>query len=136
MKSKFTPLLFLFIFTFLSCDEELECLFGLRPEINENSVSAAVVNQEYFDRITAEVDNAVNDDSFDYFFTITGDIPEGIDVLFFPRSIDFIGVPEEAGTFNFTVFLAVEKIEDGRLDSSPTCTDSVSTDFTLVVADE
>ena len=136
MKSKITFLLPLIVFTFLSCDEELECLFGLKPEINTKTISSAIVNQEYFDRITAEVDNAVNDDSFDYFFTITGDIPEGIDVIFFPRSIEFRGAPEETGSFDFTVFLAVEKIEDGRLDSSPTCVDSVSTDFTLFVADQ
>ena len=136
MKSKFTFLLPLIAFTLLSCDEELECLFGLEPEINEKSISSAVVNQQYFDRITAEVDNAVNDDSFDYFFTITGDIPEGIDVISFPRSIEFIGVPEETGFFDFTVFLAVEKIKNGRLDSSPTCEDTARTDFTLFVAEE
>ncbi|WP_296344801.1 hypothetical protein [Winogradskyella sp.] len=42
-------------------------------------------------------------------------------------------MPEELGAFEFTVFLYVERFEDGFYDSSPTCKDEVSQDFTLFV---
>ncbi|RZN80647.1 MAG: hypothetical protein EVB11_11360 [Winogradskyella sp.] len=133
MKSKST---FLFLCSFLmllSCDEALECLFGVNPEINETSISSATMGENYFQRITAEVDNDANDNSYDYFFDIIGDFPVGVDAVFFARSIEIIGVPEETGAFDFTVYLYVERFEDGYYDSSPTCNDSVSRDFTLFV---
>ncbi|TCK68969.1 hypothetical protein DFQ05_0480 [Winogradskyella wandonensis] len=133
MKSKTTFLLLFSFFTLMSCHEELECLFGLEPEINETSIASATLNEPYYQRITAEVDNAVNDNSFDYFFEVIGDFPQGIDVVFLSRSLEILGVPEEAGVFEFTVFLSVERFEDGVYDSSPTCSDYARTDFTLVV---
>lgn len=136
MKSKSTFLLLFAFLMLLSCDEALECVFGLEPEINETTIASATLNENYFQRITAEVDNAANDNSFDYFFDIIGDLPIGIDVVFFPRRIELIGVPEEAGAFEFTVFLAVERFENGFLDTSPTCSDDVRTDFTLFVNEQ
>lgn len=136
MKSKFTFLLLITSLTLSSCDEALECVFGLEPEINETSISSATLNQPYRERITAEVDNAANDNSFDYFFDVIGELPIGVDIVFFARRIELIGIPEEAGAFDFTVYLSVERFEDGFLDTSPTCSDDVSRDFTLFVNEE
>ncbi|WP_299114357.1 hypothetical protein [uncultured Winogradskyella sp.] len=133
MKSKTTFILLFSFLALLSCDEALECLFGVNPEINETSISSATLDENYFQRITAEVDNAANDNSYDYFFDIIGDLPLGVDAVFFARSIELIGVPEETGAFEFTVFLSVERFEDGYYDSSPTCNDSARRDFTLFV---
>lgn len=138
MKSKYTILLLLFFVSFYSCDNALECAFGVEPEINENSVAPAQLGENYFQLITAEVDNAANDDAFDYFFRIEGDIPNGIDILFFPREIEFSGVPTETGRFNFRIFLSVERFDfnTGLYERSPTCSDEVSKNFTLDVFEE
>lgn len=117
----------------VSCEDALECLFGIRPEINETAITTAFLDEPYEQRITAEVDNDPNDNAYDYFFEVYGDLPAGIDLLFFAREIRIVGTPEEAGNFDFTVFLWVERFEDGFYDTSPTCGDEVSRDFTLVV---
>ncbi|ARV08838.1 hypothetical protein BTO05_03980 [Winogradskyella sp. PC-19] len=135
MKSKLYLPLLLSFFVLTSCEEFLECAFDIDPEINENTIASATLGEEYFQIITAEVDNAANDNAFDYFFEIYGDIPEGIDIIYFARRIEFIGRPLETGTFNFRVYLYVESFRDGYFDSSPTCSDDVSKDFSLVVVE-
>ncbi len=126
------PFIFLFMSLF-SCEDALECALGRRPEINEKIISTAVVGEPYLQRITAEVNNEPNDNAYDYFFEVYGDLPEGIDILFFARELRIVGTPEEAGDFTFTVYLWVERFEDGFYDTSPTCGDEVSKDFTLIV---
>ncbi|MFD1064271.1 hypothetical protein ACFQ1Q_13530 [Winogradskyella litorisediminis] len=135
MKSNYIKLVLLLLITVFSCDNALECAFGIDPEINENSVANAQLDQEYFQLITAEVDNAANDNAYDYFFRIEGDIPAGIDIFFYPREIEFSGRPIETGRFNFRVFLSVERFdfETGFYDRSPTCSNEVSKNFTIEV---
>jgi hypothetical protein len=119
--------------TFLSCDEVFECVLGLEPEINETNIEQGFVDEPYFDTISAEIKNEPFDNAYDYYFEVVGDLPEGIDVLFFYRRIELSGIPLEAGRFNFTVYLTVETMEDGFIDTSPTCKDEVSRNFTLQV---
>ncbi|WP_295833343.1 hypothetical protein [uncultured Winogradskyella sp.] len=135
MKSNYIKLLLLLFISFYSCDNALECAFGIEPEINENSVAPALLDQNYFQLITAEVDNAANDNAYDYFFRIEGDIPDGIDIFFFPREIEFSGVPSETGRFNFRIFLSVERFDfdTGLYDRSPTCSNEISKNFALEV---
>ncbi|SHH45379.1 hypothetical protein [Winogradskyella jejuensis] len=135
MKSKTITLFLVSFFALSSCEEALECAFGLDPEINENSVAPAQLDQEYFQIITGEVDNDPNDNAYDYFFEIYGDLPPGIDVLFFARRIELVGRPQEVGTFNFRVYLYVESFDNGFFDASPTCSDEVSKNFSLVVTE-
>lgn len=128
--------LFSLLFVFLvlvSCEDALECALGIRPEINETAITTAFVDEVYEQRITAEVNNTANDNAYNYFFEVYGDLPAGIDVLFLAREIRIVGTPLEAGNFDFTVFLWVERFENGFYDTSPTCGDEVSTNFTLVV---
>jgi len=98
-------------------------------------VAQARLDQNYFQLITAEVDNAANDNAYDYFFRIEGDIPDGIDIFFFPREIEFSGVPSETGRFNFRIFLSVERFDfdTGLYDRSPTCSNEISKNFALEV---
>jgi len=129
-RTYFLTILFL---SLLSCDEVFECMLGLEPEINEPSVDQAFIGEPYFDTISAEVKNEPFDNAYDYYFDVVGELPEGIDILFFYRRIELTGTPTEAGRFNFTVYLTVESFDDGFVDTSPTCKDEVSRDFTLLV---
>lgn len=135
MKSKNYLFIFLSFFLFTSCDDALECAFGVNPEINENSIEPAVLDQDYFALITAEVDNAANDNAFDYFFAIEGDLPQGINVFFNFRQIEIYGRPQETGRFNFRVYLSVGRFDPdtGFYDNDPTCNSEVSKGFTLEV---
>lgn len=135
MKSNQITLVFLLFISLVSCDNALECAFGLEPEINEDILDSARLDQNYFDLITAEIDNAANDNDYDYFFRVEGDIPPGIDIIFFPREIEFSGVPTQTGRFNFRVYLSVDRFDfdTNSYDRSPTCSDEISKNFFIDV---
>ncbi|MEM1002032.1 MAG: hypothetical protein AAGH46_05235 [Bacteroidota bacterium] len=129
-------LLSLFFFSLFSCEEVFECILGLEPQINETSIEQATIDEPYFDVITAEVKNDAFDDGYDYFFEVVGNLPEGIELIYFYRRIELVGTPVESGRFNFTVYLYVESFDDGFVDPSPTCNDEVSKTFTLLVNEQ
>ena len=135
MTSKNYLFIFLSFFLLTSCDDALECVFGINPEIKQNSVPVAILDENYFAAISAEVDNQPNDNAYDYFFRIEGDLPAGIDVFFNFRQVEFFGRPQETGRFNFRVFLSVERFnpDTGFYERDPTCVDEVSKRFTLEV---
>ena len=137
MASKHYLSLFVLFFLFLSCDDALECAFGVNPEINENFIPTASLDEDYFTLITAEVDNAANDNAYDYFFDVVGDLPDGINLYFEYRRIEIYGRPQETGRFNFRVFLSVGLFDPntGFYDDDPTCSSEVNKGFTLEVVE-
>lgn len=63
MKLKYIfPLLFSFLVLY-SCEELFECILGLEPEINESRVEPAKLGEPYLAKITAEINNEVNDNA-------------------------------------------------------------------------
>lgn len=128
-----TGILTLFVLTLYGCDEVYECVFNINPEIHQKQLLIGVVGERYRDRITAEVRNDVNDNSYDYFFDVIGELPPGISVEFNRRSVDIFGVPEETGNFRFQVELFVERYDYDGFDGSPTCSESTVREFTIQV---
>ncbi len=124
-----------FALVFSSCDEVYECVFNINPEIHQRQLLVGVVGERYEDRITAEVRNDVNDNAYDYFFDIIGELPPGIFVDFNRRSVEIFGIPEEAGNYRFQVELFVERFDYDGFDGSPTCSESTIREFTLQVLD-
>jgi len=136
MKIKQLPFIVFSIFFLLSCEDAFECLIGRNPEINEAVVADAQLGQEYFQRITAEIDNEVNDDDYFYYFEVFGELPIGIDIIYFRREIQLVGVPEESGQFNFSVYLTIDGSDDGfNYDPDPTCANGTSRAYTLLVTE-
>lgn len=123
MKSLYKlPVLFIFLLCF-SCDEVLECVFNIEPDVHAKTMDLGFVGDAYYDVITADVKNASNDDSYDYYFMVIGDIPPGIYYDIRRRKIEFFGVPEVEGTYHFEVRLEVEYFDYDDYDHSPTCSD-------------
>ena len=122
-------------FIFFGCDEIIECVFNINPEINDKQLVIGVVGERYRDRITAQINNEVNDNDYDYFFDVFGELPPGIFVDFNRRSIDIFGIPEESGVYRFQVELFVERFDINGLDGSPTCSESTVREFTIQVLD-
>jgi len=120
--------------TVCSCDEIYECLFDINPEIHKKQLSVATLGESYFERITAEINNEVNDDDYLYYFEVVGELPLGIYFERNRRSISFYGTPEVLGTYRFRVELFVDYSYDyDSFDNSPTCEESTSERFTIIV---
>lgn len=128
-------LLFSLILLNMGCDEVLECVFNIEPEIHDRPLELGILGERYRDRITAEISNEVNDDDYIYTFTVFGDIPPGIGFDIERRSIVFFGVPEEVGTYRFEVELSVESYDLEGYDGSPTCSDQTVREFRIQVVD-
>ena len=124
-----------FAFLLSGCDEILECVFNINPEINQKQLVIGVVGERYRDRITAQINNEVNDNDYDYFFDVIGELPPGIFVEFNRRSVDIFGTPEESGVYRFQVELFVERFDINGFDGSPTCSESTIREFDLQVLD-
>lgn len=97
---------------FLSCqvaeDLNLLCVGNIKPELPDHQFKEGWVNHYYNDVIKASVDNEPNDDYYDYFFSVEGRIPEGIEIKIEGRTVWFEGIPTQSGRFKFTVFLEIE----------------------------
>ncbi|MFY0714233.1 hypothetical protein J1D01_11180 [Seonamhaeicola sp. NFXS20] len=134
-----TFLLSLFLFT--SCADILECIINVRPELADKSLEHAHVDQHYFETISAEVKNEPHDNGYDYYFTVSGDIPEGIEIFYDYREVILEGKPKESGSFTIRVSLYVEAVNECYYDEfeerekchDPLCSNNTSRVYTLVV---
>ncbi|TXN35483.1 hypothetical protein FVB32_12955 [Flagellimonas hymeniacidonis] len=120
---------------FGGCDEIFECIFNINPEIHNKQLLIGFVGERYSDIVTAEISNEVNDNDYDYFFDVIGELPPGIFYDFNRRSVEFFGTPEETGTYRFTVELFVEGYDYDGYDRSPTCSESTVREFTIQVVE-
>ena len=138
---KFLSLFFMLtILSFISCQDILECIINRHPELPNKTLELAQVNQFYTESIQAEIKNEPMDDSYEYYFTIDGNLPRGIDSYIDYRTIVFEGVPLVAGTYKFTLRLSVEQgynyseeCENNFNDCDGLCSESTSQVYTIIV---
>lgn len=123
------------LFLFSGCDEVYECIFNIEPEIHDRPLEIGFVGERYFDVITAEIRNEVNDNDYFYDFEIFGELPPGVFYDINRRSIELFGIPEDTGNYRFRVELFVEAFDYDGFDGSPTCSDSVVRDFVIQVVE-
>lgn len=118
----------------LSCDELWECLIKINPEINEQVIKTAYLDQPYSQFITAHVTNDPSDDFYEYFFEVLGPLPDGLDIWYDYRSVEIYGTPRETGVYRLTVNLTIGSYDDGDYyDSNPTCDGTTQRTYILEV---
>ncbi len=128
-------LLLLSVLAFSSCDDVLDCVINVRPELHEKSLAVGFVSEYYSEIITAEIKNEPNDDDYDYYFDVTGRLPEGIIVSYNRyREVVLKGIPIESGRFTIEVFLEARPEDDyyGRING-PMCSDHTSRTYVLTI---
>ena len=137
LPSSFLVLSFLLL---ISCQDALECIINKHPELSNQALSSAQVDQFYSDTITAQIKNEPSDDNYNYYFSIDGALPRGIDYYIDYRTIFLEGTPLVSGTYNFTVRLTVEQsdnyieeCENKLNDCDGLCGDTASQAYTLLV---
>ena len=137
LPSSFLVLSFLLL---ISCQDALECIINKHPELSNQALSSAQVDQFYSDTITAQIKNEPSDDNYNYYFSIDGALPKGIDYYIDYRTIFLEGTPLVSGTYNFTVRLTVEQsdnyieeCENKLNDCDGLCGDTASQAYTLLV---
>ena len=123
--------LYLFIsFTLLnSCEDIIDCIINKIPVLNYKALKVGTVNEFYSDYISAEIKNEPNDNSYDYYFGVSDNLPVGLEWYVENRKVVFEGIPLETGRFEFKIELYVEGPEDWDSETD-TWDDDLCNDFT------
>ena len=125
---------------FTSCENVIDCIINVRPELSDKKLAIGGVNQYYSETIHAQIKNEPKDNAYDYFFNVSGNIPDGLEVVYEYRKVIIEGVPLKSGRYRFTVYLDVDAPngyyydEDGneRYDDA-LCSDSTSKTYTIAI---
>lgn len=137
MKFKHLFITTLLSVSFLSCEDILDCVIGRSASLPNKSFQVGIENIFYSDYISAEVKNDPDDENYDYYFDLYGDLPEGLDYYVDNRLLIIEGVPTESGYFEFTVHLMVDgpiyyDYEDDTYHD-PLCSESDSMTYGIVI---
>ena len=140
MKRSLSITVLLSFFVLTSCQDILECVINRHPQLEDNRLATAQVNNYYFEEIRADINNEPRDDSYYYYFSIDGELPRGLEFIVDYRSVLIEGTPQESGVYSFTIRLSVEQANDyyndceNRLnDCDGLCEDTTIERYRLVV---
>ena len=89
------------------CDSITDCLDNDGPELSPSTLPNPTLNQEYNQVVHVGIRNEPNDDRFNYEFTLSGRIPEGLQSTSAGRDMSIFGTPIELGNFDFSVTVEV-----------------------------
>ncbi|HMB99595.1 MAG TPA: hypothetical protein VKN14_01015 [Flavobacteriaceae bacterium] len=126
---------FISLFFLTSCQDILDCIINRSPELPDKILETGLVNAFYSDFLNAEINNEPQDDDYDYYFELYGDLPEGIEMFVDYRKVYFEGIPTESGVFTFTIYLSVDPplyydYDTDEYEDS-LCSYSTSKDYTI-----
>lgn len=101
-----------------SCDEGSveeaiwSCLDGDGPSLPRVILPTATINEEYSATIKASIKRSENDDLYEYTFTVSEDLPYGIEANNFEgnRDLYLSGTAVQAGSYQFEVIVRVNDI--------------------------
>lgn len=90
------------------CAELLDCVASARPNIHSKNLATGNSGMPYTDFVEADVTNDPDDDAYDYFFSVEGNLPTGMTYREQGRKVYFSGTPTQTGSFTFKVKLTVD----------------------------
>ena len=135
-KNLFYAVGLLLILLLTSCYDIVDCIINRTPVLIEKELKVGIVNEFYSDFVLAEIKNDPDDNGYDYYFDVIGDLPNGIEWYVDYRKVYFEGTPTESGRFYFTVELYVDgEYYDGETDSmrDPLCDNETSRSFVIII---
>ena len=140
---KYTNNYIIYFFLFMSftlinsCDDIIDCIINKNPVLNDKDLKVGTVNEFYSDYISAEIENEPNDNSYNYYFGVSGNLPIGLEWYVENRKVVFEGIPLETGSFEFKIELLVSGggYWDSETDTwdEDLCNDSTSGKFTITI---
>ena len=115
IRIKTVVIMLLSVFLFVACEEiieefiieSIECILKVMPKLPDKQLGDGKIWQSYFESIQASAINSVNDDSWEYRFVITGNLPTGVEYGIDNRTITISGTPTEKGVFKFKVNVSI-----------------------------
>lgn len=120
------------------CSELIDCVASARPNLHSKTLYNGTVGSNYSDFLEADITNEPDDNAYDYFFQVDGDLPMGLTYHEQGRKLFFSGVPTVAGIYTFKVRLTVDppNYEDyGWSGGNRICfgDDTITKEFTITI---
>ena len=111
------------------------CLPPEGPEFLTDSLPSATLNEVYQSNIKVNITNNPLDDSYQYYFYVSGDLPEGLTTYqkAHERTLSIEGTPVVSGSFSIKVSVEVRDATLGQYQTADLCTVDASKHYTLVV---
>lgn len=97
---------------FFSCQDILECIINRHPELQDKTLEIGTVGQHYYEVIHASINNEPLDNSYEYYFYIADNLPEGMTITVDYREVIIHGYPNSSGTFEIDIRLQAEQYND------------------------
>lgn len=125
-------------FLLFGCAELIDCVASARPDLHSKNLNTGTVGLNYNDFLEADITNEPNDNAYDYFFQVDGNLPVGMTYHEQGRKIYFTGIPTAEGSYAFDVRLTVDppNYEDyGWNGGNRICfgDDTTTKSFTIVI---
>lgn len=129
------------VFLLFGCAELFDCVASARPDIHSKNLNIGTVGNTYTDFIDSDITNETDDDAYDYFYSVSGNLPPGLNYHQQGRKLFFTGYPSQAGSFTFEVRLTVDPPDyydpnQGLFeDGNRICfgNDTTSKEFTIII---
>lgn len=125
--------LFFVLITFTNCNSIIDCIAGLRPELIAKDLNPAAIHQNYNENITFEMQHGNTTDYFISDVVIKGNLPPHISYNESGNTINFSGVPDTRGTYEFSVEITIEPYTYNEDGSNNLCTDTASKNYKITV---
>ncbi len=119
------------------CDQlfniAVACIDDDRPVLSPKELPNPILNQEYNEVIHVGIRNEPRDDRFDYTFTLTGNLPMGMQSESIGRDLRLFGIPTALGDYKFSVRVEIENGANGYNNTEGLCSTIDSEDYQWAV---
>lgn len=126
-------------FLLSGCAELFDCIASARPNIHSKTFATGTVGGSYTDFLESDITNEPHDNEYDYFYSVSGNVPPGMTYHQQGRKLFFTGFPTVAGSYTFKVTLDVDApsdySDDPWEDGNRICfeDDNVTKEFTIII---
>lgn len=134
-KSKAITLIisFFLLIIFSGCNSIVDCIAGSRPDLVSKELSIGAIHQSYTETITFKMLHEITDDFYISDVLIKGNLPPNVTYSRLGRDINFSGVPNVRGTYEFTVEITVKPYTYDEDGSDNMCSDTASKNYKITI---
>jgi hypothetical protein len=129
---KISILLF-FLMLFTNCETITDCISRIKPDLMSKELSVGAVYQNYNDSVTFQMIRGNTDDYLIYEVSVEGNLPPNIKYYWNNDTINFNGIPNTAGVYEFTVTIFVKPYEYNSDGTDDLCGNGASKKYKIII---
>ncbi|WP_343697217.1 hypothetical protein [Flavobacterium sp.] len=129
-----TLFLFVLALTSISCETVLDCITDKKPSLIYKELYTGSTYIAYNENITFEIKKGNTEEYIISSASIDGNLPPGINYSVVDNSkVNFKGIPNKSGTYEFTVTIYVRRYINNEEDEDNLCDRGASQKYKIVI---